>query len=207
VIPLGEIVRLQIQRSSLKLASDAGAAHPQRYEPAPLLEVPALVLTPGGAIGLFETGAQVLDVHHTDHPASKNSQRMNDLSIGFTAHYAAMRTRFGNQLRNGIAGENLLVQSERDVELDELTAGVVIAASDGTLVKLERIGVAEPCVPFTRFAMRLGPTDPSSPQVTEALQFLRAGRRGFYASYTGPGVTVRPGDRVFALAPAASPRL
>ena len=94
--------------------------------------------------------------------------------------------------------------SDRRVELDELRGGLLIAASDGTFVTLERVIIAEPCVPFTRFAMRLSATDPSGPQVTEALQFLRAGRRGFYASYAGPEVTLRPGDRVFAIAPSAT---
>jgi hypothetical protein len=196
---LGEIVRLQVQRSTLKLASEPGAAHPQRYDPVALVEVAALLLTPGGAIGVLDSGEEVLDVHNVEHPHTKNDGRSNDLSLGFTAHYATMRQRFGAHLSDGIAGENVLIRSDSPVRLDELSGGVVVQTDGGVCVQLERVVVAEPCVPFTRFSLRLGPAEPSGGPVTEALQFLRAGRRGFYASYSGPSVVVRRGDRVFSM--------
>ena len=63
----------------------------------------------------------------------------------------------------------------------------------------DRVVVAEPCVPFTRFSLRLGPADPTGGPVTEGLQFLREGRRGFYASYAGASVLLHRGDRVFGM--------
>jgi hypothetical protein len=204
VILLGEIVRLQVQRSTLKLAAEVGAAYPQRYEPAPLVDVAALLLTSGGVIGVLDSGEHVLDVHHLEHPDTKNHERSNDLSLGFTSHYAAMRERFGAHIMDGIAGENVLIGCNAPVGLHQLTGGAVIETSDGVGVRLERLAVAEPCVPFTRFSLCLGPSDPSGERVTEALRFLREGRRGFYASYAGGTVLLRAGDRVLGLEPGSA---
>ena len=81
---LGSIVRLQVQRSTLKLTTAPGAVHPQRYDPSALIQVPELLLTTDGAIGLLAGGEHVVDVHNVRHPDSKNSGRKNDLSISFT---------------------------------------------------------------------------------------------------------------------------
>jgi hypothetical protein len=199
VQPIGEIVRVQVQQSTLKVPAEAGAAHPVRYDPGPLIEVRALLLTSGGAVGVLDSGDQVIDVHHIEHPNSKNAERVNDLSLGFTTHYAAMRDRFGAHVEDGIAGENVLVASDRPFTLEDLLAGVVIETADGERVVLDRISVAEPCVPFTRFSLGLGPTESSGTPVTDGLRFLRDGRRGFYATYDGTRVTLRPGDRVFRI--------
>ena len=56
---------------------------------------------------------------------------------------------------------------------------------------------AEPCVPFTRFCLRLGVTDRDTAHVKDCLQFLRKGMRGFYANYAGTSsVVLGLGDRV-----------
>jgi hypothetical protein len=77
-----------------------------------------------------------------------------------------------------------------------LSSGVAIQIHGG-LVELERVVIAEPCVEFTRFALQLGPSDPSTADVTEGLRFLRQGTRGFYATCTAADAVVRPGDAVF----------
>ncbi len=105
--PLGPIVRLQIQRASLKL----GEKPNRTYDPAALLEVDALTLTPAGAVALLPDGSALLDVHHTAHPRSRNSDGVNDLSVGFTGHYARMRANYGPHLSDGCAGENILVDT------------------------------------------------------------------------------------------------
>ena len=113
--PLGQIVRLQLQRSSLKLGEK-----PNRwYDPSPLLAVDTLTLTPKGALGRTEFGEPLLDIHHADHPATRNNGT-NDISVGFTGHYAAMRARFGPHLPDGIAGENILVESSGIVQASDL---------------------------------------------------------------------------------------
>ena len=200
---IGHIVRLQVQRSGIKVPSAPGAAYPESYEPEALLEVPAVELTAAGVIGLTADAgpeAQVermLDVHHTRHPASRNSRGVNDVSVGFTTHYAAMRGRFGTHLADGIAGENILVAAGRRIEPADAARGLVIETRDGRQVVLERVVVAEPCVPFARFCLRLASADAPTELVKSSLQFLRRGTRGFYANYPGSApAIVRLGDRV-----------
>jgi hypothetical protein len=193
---IGRIARLQVQRSSLKVPNPDGARHPRRYDPAAVVQVAALELTAGGARGLLDSATPIIDVHNAAHPASKNHEGINGISIGFSPHYIAMRERFGGHLVDGAAGENILVQTGARVEPEALNGGMIIETRDGDQVRLERIVVAEPCVEFTRFALRLGPTDPTNDDVTEGLRFLRAGTRGFYATLAGSTAVVRPGDAV-----------
>src|SRR3954471_6610206 len=101
---MGTIVRLQVQESSLKVGTK-----PRRYEPAPIRSVPALRISVAGVVGLVQNGQAIVDVHHHDHPASKNRGGKNGISLGFTTHYRAMRNQFGEHLPDGIAGENILI--------------------------------------------------------------------------------------------------
>jgi len=192
----GTIIRLQIQQAPLKI----GPAQQRRYEPAPILSLPHVFLSDGGVCG--EDGQ--LDVHHPHHPSRKNFGE-NGVSVGFIDHYTSMRSRFGTHLTDGIAGENILVQfggmvgepaSVRSLQAEDLRNGIVILAGDGTRVRLSNLRVAEPCVEFTRYALRYPPDSRSTPAVTEALDFLRAGMRGFYSIYSGPPVRLQVGDRV-----------
>jgi hypothetical protein len=178
--PIGRIVRLQVQRSSLKVVE----GDEKRYDPAAILSVPALLLTEDGVVGLPE---QIVDVHNRTHPHSKNRE-VNPVSIGFTSHYALMRRRFGPHLVDGIAGENILVEADGRVSLNELQGGLVVAG-DAVLTDAR---VAEPCEPFTRWAL-LG-----VPGVKEGLQFLRDGMRGYYVRCEGGPAEVRLGDVIYA---------
>jgi hypothetical protein len=189
---VGTIVRLQVQTASLKVEGK-----PRRYDPAPLRVVPALRVTSGGVTGLADDGTTVADVHHADHPRSKNRQGTNGISLGFTAHYTAMRARFGDHLVDGIAGENILIEVSRRFEEDDLARGLVIEDGDGARLVLRPISVAAPCVEFARFAVRIPADVRSDTSVTEALRFLDGGMRGFYAVATGEPAQVRPGARVF----------
>src|SRR2546427_7892671 len=65
---LGRIVRLQIQRSSLK----TGEKPRRAYDPAPLLAVDRVALGPDGVLGEDAGGAWLVDVHHRAHPWTKN---------------------------------------------------------------------------------------------------------------------------------------
>jgi hypothetical protein len=199
VLHIGRIVKLQIQRASLKVPNPDGSAHFRRFDLGPLLEVQALRVTPDGVLGVLDAEPEpTIDVHHRDHPQTKNPNGANGVSVGFTSHYAAMRQRFGDHLADGQAGENILVETEARVDEAMLSGGLAIKTGDGSLVQLEHILIAEPCVEFTRFALQLGPEDPSGPAVTEGLRFLREGTRGFYATYTGTSAVVRAGDVLFA---------
>src|SRR5881296_27551 len=94
---IGRIVRLQIQRSSLK----TGDKPTRVYDPAPLLPVPRLAVSPEGVLGEAADHSWVVDIHHGAHPDTKNPDGQHGVSLGFTTHYAAMRDRFGDRISLG----------------------------------------------------------------------------------------------------------
>src|SRR2546428_138373 len=65
---IGAVVRLQIQRSSLKTGEK-----PQRvYDPSPVLSVRRLAVGGDGVLGEGEDRSWLVDVHHRAHPQTKN---------------------------------------------------------------------------------------------------------------------------------------
>ncbi len=193
---IGLIKQVQVQRSSLK----AGQQPHSYYDPAPLLVVPGLRPTGEGVIGITATGEQVIDVHNSEHPASRQRAGRNGISIGFTSHYRTMRARFGPHLVDGIAGENILVETERKQALTSLEHGIVIkSAATGQFVYLTNVIVATPCVPFSQFAANR--QDLADKELKHVLQFLDKGTRGFYTTLAGgqQATTIAAGDRIFAL--------
>jgi len=189
---IGQIVRLQVQESSLKV----GGSPRGWYDPAPIRAVPMLTLHENGVVGRAETGDMMLDVHNTTHSASRNRAGSNSISVGFTSHYGAMRARFGDHLVDGIAGENILVATERMFTEADFAAGICIETGDGAAIDLDQIIIAEPCVEFSRYALRYPLDAPSDRAVTDALNFLREGTRGFYATYRGAPTTIAVSARV-----------
>lgn len=194
---LGEIVRLQAQIESLKV----GEAPRRRYDPAGIRVVPRLRLDATGVEGITEQGEAIPDVHNSAHPASKNRAGSNGLSICFTSHYAAIRARFGDHLPDGVAGENILVAVDPTAGVlteAEVSAGLTIETASGERFELEQVIVAAPCVEFSRYAMQFPEDARPDRTVTEAVQFLDNGMRGYYAAYHGPTATISLGDRVYA---------
>jgi hypothetical protein len=191
---IGTVVRLQVQQSSLK----AGERPRRWYDPAPICSVSTLTLDANGVTGWTEGGTMVPDVHNATHPASKFVSD-NSISFGFTSHYARMRERFGDHLADGIAGENILVETERIFREEEFARGICIEGADGATIELGEIRFAEPCAEFSRFSLRYDIATPSDRAVTEALLFLREGTRGFYAGVRGGAGRVRVGDHVYLL--------
>jgi MOSC domain-containing protein len=189
---IGSITRLQIQRGSLK----RGEKPVRVYDPAPLLAVPALNVSPDGALGGAPDGSWIVDVHHRDHPYTKNEDGLHGISLGFTAHYDAMRAHFGDQIALGCAGENIIATSTQRFSYDDLANGVAIVGPDGQeRVRLKILQVAHPCKPFTGWA--IGKTvEPQ--ELKQHLQFLDNGMRGFYCVGEGVG-TVSLGDSVAVL--------
>ena len=191
---IGRVKQVQVQRSSLKI----GEGPQQYYDPAPLLVVSRLLLTKRGAIGITSDGERIIDVHHGDHPASRYRGE-NGISLGFTSHYQGMRNRFGPHLRDGIAGESILIEDVgREFRLDELAEGVAIKDATGQLILLSEIEVAAPCTPFSQFAAG---NSLSNQQLKETLQFLHYGRRGFYATLSRKQqeAEIQAGYSVYAL--------
>jgi len=185
---LGRIVRLQIQRSSLK----TGEKPRRSYDPAPLLAVDRVAVGPDGVLGDAD-GAWLVDVHHRAHPWTKNEDGVHGVSLGFTSHYALMRERFGDRITLGCAGENIIVETSGRIAVEDLDAGLALLAPDGReLARLEVLQVAHPCRPFTGWA--LGGTVEAD-VLKEQLQFLDGGTRGYYCRGIGSGI-VSLGDRV-----------
>jgi hypothetical protein len=191
--PLGRIVRLQIQRSALKLGEKPNRV----YDPAPLLPVDELTITRDGALVRTDDGGTLLDVHNANHPATRNNGGANDLSVGFTGHYDQMRARYGDHLLNGCAGENILVAADGTVALTALAAGLVVRRADtGALVALGQVRVDLPCVEFSRYTTRTTDAEP----IKAALQFLDHGMRGYYCTFDADPVTISVGDELLAVA-------
>ena len=71
------VVRLQVQTDRIKV----GAAPLRRYEPAVLESVPQVEISPSGVVGLGRHGERLLDVHHRDHPRTRDPRGRAGLSV------------------------------------------------------------------------------------------------------------------------------
>lgn len=183
---IGTVVRLQVQRSRLK----PGQATTRVYNPEPLLEVSELDISKRGVVG-----DGVLDVHHADHPDSRNVKLLNGVSVMTVSRYRALRERYGEHLVDGIAGESLLLDTEH---LDDLSGRLVLETADGAL-QLDSIP-APPCVEFSRFAIGRGAGDVGL-EVMATLDALDDGARGYYLQTSDTG-RVRAGARLYRGQPA-----
>lgn len=202
-VEIGEIVRLQIQRGSLKIDMPDDERPELRvrryYDPTPILAADALHVA-NDLVTVDGNPDPIVDVHCASHPRSRNRGNGNMLSVGFTGHYDKMRDRFGEHLTDGIAGENILVNNRSVFSLDDLQSGLRIETSDGQVLDFQPVTVAAPCVEFSRFC--LGDLTAPPLAVKETLQFLDHGTRAFYAYIaTGLPVTLRTGDRLFRRQP------
>lgn len=187
---IGTIQFVQIQRESLKEGVDPD----RRYNPAPLLTVKQIQLTPDGIVGINETGEEIIDVHNVKHHGSRN-RGDNNISIGFLQNYDAMRKRFGKHITDGIAGENIIVDAEVDIT-NFASAKRFFIKHDEELIELFEVIPAPPCEPFSTFCLIV-------PQCREdikgALQFLSNGVRGYYALLgdNAQPFTVSAGDSLY----------
>lgn len=176
---LGTVVRLQVQRSPLK----PGPRGARVYTVEPLLEVPALEVGPRGVVGCSSDGP-VLDVHHADHPDSRNVKLLNGLSLLPRAHYDALRTRYGPHLVDGSAGESLLIETAGRWTEADLQGRLELETSDGGRLILTAAVAAPPCVEFSRFCLGGAASDD---ELRPTLEHLGGGTRGFYVTATGTG--------------------
>ena len=186
---LGVVIRLQVQRSRLK----PGARGARVYDPSPLLEVSALEIGPRGVQGLTPDGP-VLDVHHADHPDSRNARLVNGLSLLPRAHYDRMRQTYGAHLVDGVAGESLLLDTGGSWTAPP--GPVEVETTTGWLL-LEDLQAAPPCVEFSRFCLDDLEAAADGEAIQAALADLGDGVRGCYARTAGTG-RVQTGARVRA---------
>ena len=192
---IGRILSVQVQRSTLK----PGKRLATYYDPAPILVVESLRLTPQGVIGITDNGTEVMDLHHIEHPTSHNIRGVNGISFVFSSHYQSMREAYGDHIVNGCAGENVLIEANKVLQRQDLGSRLAIhIEKTGQFIYLSNLKMAAPCIEFSQYAANHGQPMPSD-QLKAALQFLDDGMRGFYATVEEQPdeMIIRVGDRVF----------
>jgi hypothetical protein len=195
---IGVVKFVQIQNGVLKQGNK-----PNRYyDPSFIQVVDEILLSPVGAIANTADGMQIVDIHHRDHAVSRFNGQDNGVSIGFTGHYEAMRSKFGEHVREGVAGENIIIESDHAYSLDEL--GQKIAFQNvvtGETFTCTITRTVAPCDEFSHFCASLDGQRLAPDVLKATLQFLDGGRRGFMIMPIENGVqpVVRAGDRVFVV--------
>jgi len=193
--PLGRVKLVQLQPSGLIIETPSGYF----YDASRRVEVDRVRITSNGIEATTPEGEHVLDIHHIDHPDKAYDN--NDLiCIGFTSHYDAMRTRFGEHMTDGIAGENIVIEYEEEVWPKDLGPQIVIENIDtGHRTLLDVVCFAAPCDEFSHFAARSQQDRLPAEELKSTLKFLNNGRRGFLLVLSDgqETATVQPGDRVF----------
>jgi hypothetical protein len=190
MLEIGKVKRLQVQLDALKKGEE-----PNRYyDTDALRSVPAARLTVDGVIGLEEE-YELMDVHNANHQRSRN-QTGNAITFNFTFHYERMRSRYGSDLSVGCAGENILIETEYQLDISEFIDGLIIEGNNEREGRLTRVRVAVPCVPFSEFVLDMDGKPPAE-LTKETLQFLDGGTRGYRCEWISEPLVVRQGDRVF----------
>lgn len=189
--PLGTVGRLQVQREPLKPHRGATRA----YEPDKIVAVEAIRVTPRGVVGVRSHEPDILDVHHGDHPRTRDRRGDRGVSLMSDADYRWLRSRFGDHLTDGIAGETITLTGGPELRRRDLSAGVLVDTADG-MVGFTQVHVAAPCVEFTRYVLRRSPDTEVDDTITATLDLLDHGARGFVAATAGDGI-IAVGDRVF----------
>jgi len=191
---LGHVKLTQVQPVGLIIETSSGST----YDASRRVEVSHLLITPQGIEATAPGGERVLDIHHTAHPHTRYLGD-DDVSIGFTSHYGAMRSRFGEHLVDGIAGENIIVECEDEIWLEDLGQQIAIVnpeTSRKTLLDVKNF--SSPCEEFCHFATQFQHERLPSDELKATLQFMGSGRRGFlFVLSDGQGsAEVQQGDRV-----------
>ncbi|MCP3995365.1 MAG: hypothetical protein GY722_09905 [bacterium] len=163
-VKIGEIALLQVHGDLLKL--------PEKFDPAPLIEVAEASVDADGMLG-WTGSAWVVDVHHRAWPGRSGRR---PLSIGFTSHYDQMRARF-RDVPLGAAGENIVIRADDVFKLADLGDHIIIRGRDGE-VALTSPDVAKPCLPFTSYMLDL-PAVGALQEIGYDVKFLDDGMRGF----------------------------
>ena len=195
---LGEVSLVQLQPQGLIIETPGETPTGSFYDASRRVAVDRLRITPSGIEATLPNGESVLDIHHLDHPAKAYDD--DDLvSLGFTSHYNAMRAEFGQHMVDGIAGENIIIDSPSEIWPEDLTGTVAIENQDtGQLATLNLVSFAAPCVEFSQFCVQDQHDEIPTDRLREILRFLGRGRRGylFVLDAKIDEVTVRAGDKV-----------
>ena len=154
------IIRLQVQNGPVKI----GRAPLRRYEPAAIVPVASIKAGPRGVHGITADGEQILDVHHQDHPQSRDRKGKAGILFMGTGDYVALRERYGEHLVDGIAGETVLLDAPDGLAGRRLPNTVTVNNGGGAAGAARR--------PARRSLCRVQPVLPAAGGVTGG------GRRG-----------------------------
>lgn len=194
---LGKVKITQLQPSGLIINTPQGYI----YDPTRRLEVPKLKINQKGIEAENDRGEKLLDIHHANHPDT-HLEGDNAISIGFTSHYDQMRSRFGDHMQDGVAGENIIIELDELVWIKDLGQKIAFQNPDtGENVYLDVLKFAAPCDEFSHFAAnRINERMPAE-ELKATLQFLGDGRRGFLLKLSDnqESATIMPGDLVFSV--------
>jgi hypothetical protein len=194
---LGYVKLTQLQPTGLIINTPSG----EFYDPSRRVVVDSLQISPLGIESITPDGEHVLDIHHIDHPDKKYDN--DDLvCIGFSSHYAAMRARFGEHMVDGVAGENIIIQAEKEIWPEELGQRIGFESSEtGDITFLDVVKFAAPCEEFSHFAAQSQHKRLPAAELKATLQFLGNGRRGYLLVLSDgqEPVIVQPQDRVFVI--------
>jgi hypothetical protein len=185
-----DILRLQIQTDPLKV----GKAPLRRYDPSSIESVHRLDVGPSGVIGLAERLGSVLDVHHVDHPRTRDPKGRGGVTVMGTGDYTHLRERYGDHLTEGIAGESILVDAPNGLAGLDMPTEITVVTAAGP-IRLTSVVVADPCVEFSRFCLGQDPSPVVDDDVRQALIDLDGGARGYRAVASDSGV-ISLGDQV-----------
>jgi len=194
---LGYVKLTQLQPTGLIVNTPSG----EFYDPSRRVVVDSLQISPLGIEAITPDGEHVLDIHHIDHPDKKYDN--DDLvCIGFSSHYAAMRAHFGEHMIDGIAGENIIIQAEKEIWPEDLGQRLGFESSEtGDITFLDVVKFAAPCEEFSHFAAQSQHQRLPAAELKATLQFLGNGRRGYLLVLSDgqePAI-VQPKDRVFVI--------
>lgn len=194
---LGRVKLTQLQPNGLIIETPSGYF----FDASRRLVVDQLLITPLGIEATTPDGEHVLDIHHINHP-DKAYDDDDLVCIGFTSHYAAMRSRFGEHMVDGIAGENIIIECEGEIWPEDLGQKIAIESTEtGALTSLDMVSFAAPCAEFSHFAANSQDSRLRAEELKATLQFLGNGRRGYLLVMSEGQETaiVQPGDKFFVV--------
>jgi hypothetical protein len=184
------IIALQVQSGPVK----PGRAPLRVYDPAVIVRVLSINAGPRGVQGITAKGQTVLDVHHQDHPKSRDRKGKAGILLMGTGDYHALRDRYGDHVVDGIAGETVLLDAPDGLAGRTLPTTVTVTTATGSL-ELHAVRAAAPCVEFSRFCLRQPVSRDVDEAVRQTLIDLDGGARG-YRSIASTAGTISVGDVV-----------
>ncbi|MEM9955126.1 MAG: hypothetical protein AAF846_26190 [Chloroflexota bacterium] len=193
---IGTVTFVQIQREPLKLIQNPDNTYDDRiYRPQLIERVEHLKLTPQGIIGVGTDGKEVIDVHNETHPQTRY-RGDNQLSFGFLQHYECMRERFGDHIRDGDGGENIVLDADIDLVKFVSFGKRFFFKRDSMTIEIVDVIPAPPCRPFSVYCAN---QNIHGKELKSALQFLDNGTRGYYGKLVSEGdnLTIQAGDTLW----------